>query len=111
MIVIGKASFGRWKVERFDSLSRAAAGVYTSLVCKPVKCFCVTIDACVLPLDFVEFESATRENFHHFREIGLFAALRVEIFEAKNRTTTFSSGKEPRDQGGIHCPEMSGARS
>ena len=63
MIVIGKASFRRWKVERFDSLSRATADVYASLFCKPVKCFCVTIDARVLPLDFVEFESATRENF------------------------------------------------
>ena len=62
MIVVGVAPFRCWTVEGFDSLSGATADIHASLFCKVVECFCVPIDARVLPLDFVELEFATFEN-------------------------------------------------
>ena len=63
MIVIGVAPFRCWTVEGFESLSGATANVDASLFCKVVECFFIPIDARVLPLDCVEFEPATFENF------------------------------------------------
>ena len=62
MIVVGEATFRCWTVEGLEPLSGATASVDASLFCKVVECFGVPIDARVLTLDFVEFESATFEK-------------------------------------------------
>ena len=75
MIVIGIAPFRCWTVEGFESLSGATANVDASLFCKVVECFFIPIDARVLPLDCVEFESANVREFFTFpRDMSLCSA-------------------------------------